>query len=184
MTYINIFWIYLLCDFLEIHQICKAAKAPLIQIQMQGHLLYTILLVNAENFSWWVQGHFSSVAFQLMFTIQATYLIVHALILPLSYWSKLRIKSPVSKPFWLVLNLLQPFTIQVSVSRDSSAHVASPNKNTMKQSQCFPPSPSLMALVGRMQLRPREESARRNKRFWMQSWGLVCWCEFQVLLPL
>lgn len=39
MTYIIFFWIYLLCDFLEVHQICKAATAPLIQIQMQGHLL-------------------------------------------------------------------------------------------------------------------------------------------------
>lgn len=42
---------YLLLDFLEVDQICKAATAPVIQIQMQGHLLHTIFLLIAENFS-------------------------------------------------------------------------------------------------------------------------------------
>lgn len=59
----------------------------------------------------------------------------------------------------------------------------SPNCNTTKLLQCFPPPPNHMAAMNRMQFRPREESARGNKRFWMESWGLVGWCEFQVLFP-
>lgn len=76
-----------------------------------------------------------------------------------------------------------PSTYKCACPEVSLPTFASPNCNTTKLSQCFPPPPNQMAVMKRMQFRPGEESARGNKRFWMQSWGLVGWCEFQVLFP-
>ena len=55
---------------------------------------------------------------------------------------------------------------------------ASPNGNTTKVSQCFLSPPNHTAVIKRMPFRSREKSARGKKMFWMQSWGLVGWCEF------
>lgn len=60
---------------------------------------------------------------------------------------------------------------------------STPNCNTTKLLQCFPAPPNHTAVMRRMQFKPGEESARGNKRFWMQSWGLVGWREFQGLFP-
>lgn len=182
MTYIIFFWIYLLCDFLKIHQVCKEITAPLIQIQMQGHLLYTILLL--RNFpdgcrhiicGISIDAHYPCTIFNVWmcsffhYPIEVNWESNH-LFQNLFGWCWSRIHSNPSPYKW--------------VSPEIPLYVLPLPTETQWNNQCFPPPPNLMALMGRMQLRPREESARRNKRFWRQSWGLVCWREFQVFLPL
>lgn len=169
------------------------------QIQMQGHLLHVIFLLIAGKHPWEMQSYWFGGFFCWLHQGKNHHFIasndVHYPRDLFNVWPYLLLCYPVGVNCisdhlfqnlfdWCLSFIYANPSACKCASPEIPPHVfASPNCNTTKLLQRFPPPPNHMAVTKRMQFRPGEEGARGNKRFWMQSWGLVGWREFQVLFP-